>query len=130
MGPLAIARRGIASVSSAAKVVVVGGSGFVGSAICQAAVARGASVFSVSRSGKPAAKQLAASPWAAKVTWLQGDALEASEWPETYLEGAAGIVSCVGSFGSHDFMRRVCGEANVSPPPVFRFTPPTHSTVA
>ena len=67
-----------AAASSAAKVVVVGGSGFVGSALCKAAVARGADVFSVSRGGKPGAKQLADSSWAREVTWLKGDALNVS----------------------------------------------------
>lgn len=101
------------STASDAKIVVVGGSGFVGSAVCKAAVERGASVFSVSRAGKPASKQIAGSTWASQVTWLQGDALEVADWPEDYLKGAAGVVSCVGSFGTHDFMRKICGEANV-----------------
>ena len=38
---------------------------------------------------------------------------QASDWPEEYLDGVAGVISCVGSFGGHDFMRKVCGEANV-----------------
>ena len=72
-------RRSFAAfASSAAKVVVVGGSGFVGSAVCRAAVARGASVFSVSRGGEPTANQVAGSDWAKEVTWLKGDALKVS----------------------------------------------------
>merc|ERR1712176_9259 len=60
------------------KVVVVGGNGFVGSAVCRAAVQFGAQeVVSVSRSGAPKADQLAKSDWAQRVTWLKGDALEA-----------------------------------------------------
>ncbi len=95
------------------KVVVVGGNGFVGSAVCRAAVASGASVFSISRGGQPKAAQLLQSDWAQEVQWLRGDALAASEWPAEYLEGAHGVVSCVGGFGSHEAMRRVCGTANV-----------------
>ena len=61
------------------KVVVVGGNGFVGSAVCRAAVKRGATVLSVSRSGQPKADQILRSDWAQKVTWLKGDALKVSK---------------------------------------------------
>ncbi|KAG2749730.1 hypothetical protein P692DRAFT_201865251 [Suillus brevipes Sb2] len=37
----------------AQKILVVGGNGFVGSAVCKAALARGMGVTSVSSSGKP-----------------------------------------------------------------------------
>ena len=66
------------AASMATKVVVVGGSGFVGSAVCKAAVERGATVVSVTRSGEPAAKQVVDSDWAAHVTWRKGDALKVS----------------------------------------------------
>lgn len=118
----ACAARGLAASSSAAAaeaaqaeragpatVVVLGGNGFVGSAVCRALLATGALVTSVSRSGAAPAH---AGDWAARVRWAAGDALEPAAWREQ-LPGAAAVVSCVGAFGSDAFMERVCGDATV-----------------
>jgi hypothetical protein len=48
-----------------------------------------------------------------EVQYLRGNALE----PRTYLDvldGAAGVVSCVGAFGSNEHMRRINGTANAT----------------
>ncbi|KAH8116919.1 NAD-binding protein [Phellopilus nigrolimitatus] len=61
--------------------LVVGGNGFIGSAVCKAALARGMTVTSISSSGKPFRTPKGHAPaWTSKVTWLAGDALA----PETY----------------------------------------------
>ncbi|CAN0067469.1 unnamed protein product [Choristocarpus tenellus] len=90
------------------KVVVFGGSGFVGQRVCQAAAATGAQVTSVNRSGAPSK----VGPWARDVRWVKADIFS----PDDYIneiEGAVGVVSCVGSFGSDSEMERVCGDATV-----------------
>jgi uncharacterized protein YbjT (DUF2867 family) len=90
------------------QVLVLGGNGFVGQRVCQFAVSLGCEVVSLSRSGPP--EPLPA--WSDTVQWAQGDIFK----PETYsphLQGAAGVVSCVGAFGSNAFMERICGEATV-----------------
>ncbi|KAL6843431.1 hypothetical protein ACP4OV_026753 [Aristida adscensionis] len=51
---------------AASNIVVLGGSGFVGSAICKAAVSKGIEVVSLSRSGRPSYTD----PWVDQVTWL------------------------------------------------------------
>ncbi|GAV86733.1 NAD_binding_10 domain-containing protein, partial [Cephalotus follicularis] len=82
------------------RVVVLGGSGFVGSAICKAAVSRGIEVVSLSR-----CKLLTLSPCHA------GDVFYAN-WDEVLL-GATAVVSTLGGFGSEEQMLRINCEANV-----------------
>ncbi|XP_023534788.1 uncharacterized protein At1g32220, chloroplastic [Cucurbita pepo subsp. pepo] len=89
------------------KVVVIGGSGFVGSAICKAAVSKGIEVISVSRSGRPTYS----SSWVDQVTWVPGDVFYLN-WDEV-LVGATAVVSTVGGFGSEEQMKRINGEANI-----------------
>ncbi|WCJ29107.1 NAD(P)-binding Rossmann-fold superfamily protein [Euphorbia peplus] len=89
------------------RVVVLGGNGFVGSAICKAAVSKGIEVTSLSRSGRSAYE----GPWVDQVNWLTGDVFYAN-WDEVLL-GATAVVSTLGGFGSEEQMLRINGEANV-----------------
>ncbi|XP_030524704.1 uncharacterized protein At1g32220, chloroplastic isoform X2 [Rhodamnia argentea] len=89
------------------RVVVLGGSGFVGSAICKAAVSKGIEVVSLSRSGRPTYQ----GSWVDQVTWASGDVFYAN-WDEV-LVGATAVVSTLGGFGSEEQMQRINGEANV-----------------
>ncbi|XP_074329182.1 uncharacterized protein At1g32220, chloroplastic isoform X1 [Apium graveolens] len=89
------------------RVVVLGGSGFVGSAICKAAVAEGIEVISLSRSGRPSDT----STWVDQVTWKIGDVFY-TNWDEVLL-GATAVVSTLGGFGSEEQMQRINGEANI-----------------
>ncbi|KAJ9537020.1 hypothetical protein OSB04_029753 [Centaurea solstitialis] len=91
----------------AEKIVVLGGSGFVGSAICKAAVSRGIEVISLSRSGRPTTL----SSWEDQVTWITGDVFYVN-WDEV-LPGATAVISTLGGFGSEEQMQRINGEANV-----------------
>ncbi|KAH1234497.1 chloroplastic protein [Glycine max] len=78
------------------RIVVLGGNGFVGSAICKAAVSRGIEV---------------------RATYLFGclgrprDVFYVN-WDEV-LVGATAVVSTLGGFGSEEQMKRINGEANV-----------------
>ncbi|WWC67065.1 uncharacterized protein I206_100972 [Kwoniella pini CBS 10737] len=66
---------------SVPKILVVGGNGFLGSAICKAAVGKGWEVSSMSSSGKPYKTLKGHTPsWVEKVNWKKGNAFE----PETY----------------------------------------------
>mmetsp|Transcript_4893 Transcript_4893/g.6640 ORF Transcript_4893/g.6640 Transcript_4893/m.6640 type:complete len:285 (+) Transcript_4893:121-975(+) len=102
---------GTASGSSNTKVVVFGGSGFVGSHVCKALLALGVDVVSINRGGQTTTPPW--DPWWKDVKWVRGDALEPESW-RTHLAGATGVVSCVGAFGSNEFMKRVCGDATVN----------------
>ncbi|TKY70060.1 3-dehydrosphinganine reductase [Spatholobus suberectus] len=89
------------------RIVVLGGNGFVGSAICKAAVSRGIEVISLSRSGRPTYSDA----WVDQVTWISGDVFYVN-WDEV-LVGATAVVSTLGGFGSDEQMKRINGEANV-----------------
>lgn len=41
-----------------------------------------------------------------------GDVFDEKTWAKE-LEGASGVVSCIGAFGSNAFMERINGDANV-----------------
>ncbi|KAH7889351.1 mitochondrial protein [Phlebopus sp. FC_14] len=65
----------------ARKILVVGGNGFIGSAVCKAALARGMRVTSISSSGQPYRTPKGHTPaWTSKVEWQKADAL----LPKTY----------------------------------------------
>mmetsp|Transcript_61127 Transcript_61127/g.126648 ORF Transcript_61127/g.126648 Transcript_61127/m.126648 type:complete len:311 (+) Transcript_61127:46-978(+) len=85
------------SALSGKKVVVLGGSGFVGRRICQRLVAEGAQVTSISRTGGPPSK---VGDWASSVAWKKKDVLTAYLVPE--MTGAGAVVSAIGSIGSAD----------------------------
>ncbi|XP_042488694.1 uncharacterized protein At1g32220, chloroplastic isoform X1 [Macadamia integrifolia] len=89
------------------RIVVLGGSGFVGSAICKAAVSKGIDVVSVSRSGRPSSSN----SWVDQVTWIAGDVFYVN-WDEI-LVGATAVVSTLGGFGNEEQMIRINGEANI-----------------
>lgn len=91
------------------KVIVLGGRGYVGSAICKELISAGLRVVGISRSGT---QPLTDEAWANDVEWVRGNALE----PKTYasaLPGTSAVISCVGGFGSQAEMRKTCGTANV-----------------
>ncbi|KAJ2355783.1 hypothetical protein GGF43_002480 [Coemansia sp. RSA 2618] len=86
-------------MSAARKIFVVGGSGFVGQAICRAALTRGWEVLSLSRHGAPergaATQDRTTGRLDSSVQWIKGSALE----PETYRQHLAGCDAVVHSVG-------------------------------
>ncbi|THU72427.1 hypothetical protein C4D60_Mb04t12010 [Musa balbisiana] len=87
------------------KIVVLGGNGFVGSAICKAAVLKGIEVVSVSRCMQ-----------SFNVYHITGGVLLCDVfylmWEEV-LVGATAVVSTLGGFGNEEQMKRINGEANI-----------------
>ena len=76
-----------------ARLLVVGGSGFIGRAICRQALAAGHEVRSVSRGGRPA--DLATDQWADDVEWTSADLFAPHAWRDR-LRGVDGVVHSVG----------------------------------
>lgn len=74
------------------KVVVFGGSGFIGSHICEQLVAGGHIVTSVSRGGKPEA---IIGMWSDKMTWLTSDILSDTTWQSAVKE-ADWVIDTIG----------------------------------
>lgn len=92
------------------KLIVFGGNGFVGTRVCEEALQTGLAVVSISRSGAP--KSAPSASWTSQVDWLSADAFETEQWRDQ-LQGAVGVVTCLGGFGSNEFMLKINGEANV-----------------
>ncbi|BGP37919.1 hypothetical protein JCM10450v2_001856 [Rhodotorula kratochvilovae] len=79
------------------KVCIFGGNGFVGSAIARKAVARGWSVVSVSRSGRPFATPAGHSPaWVNEVEWRKGSPFDPSTY-DSLLPSCDALVSTLGT---------------------------------
>ncbi|KAK6119507.1 hypothetical protein DH2020_046749 [Rehmannia glutinosa] len=102
------------------RIVVLGGSGFVGSAICKAAVSKGIEVREafllglMGRSGHLADRQVFSMLIIQNTNpfiYALGDVFYAN-WDEV-LAGATAVVSTLGGFGSEEQMQRINGEANV-----------------
>eukprot|EP00891_Asterochloris_glomerata_P009911 jgi/Astpho2/9911/Aster-06622 len=91
------------------RLVVFGGNGFVGSRVCQEGLKTGLAVASVNRSGAPKLDE----PWVREVEWVRADVFQPEVW-RSQLQGGVGVVSCLGAFGSNDFMLKINGEANVT----------------
>ncbi|CAL1385225.1 unnamed protein product [Linum trigynum] len=91
------------------KLLVLGGNGFVGSHILREALDRGLSVASLSRSGKSSLHD----SWANNVTWYQGNLLSPDSLKDA-LDGVSAVISCVGGFGSHSYMYKINGTANIN----------------
>ncbi|WVR03372.1 hypothetical protein IAU60_000363 [Kwoniella sp. DSM 27419] len=81
---------------SVPKLLVVGGNGFLGSAICKAAVVKGWEVSSMSSSGKPYTTPAGHTPaWVPRVQWHSASAFEPSSY-RSLVEGSTAVVHTLG----------------------------------
>ncbi|CCM04620.1 uncharacterized protein FIBRA_06804 [Fibroporia radiculosa] len=79
------------------RLLVIGGNGFLGSAVCKAALARGMQVTSISQSGAPFRTPKGHSPaWTSEVNWQAGNALN----PETYSHILPSVTAVVHTIGT------------------------------
>ncbi|KAF8964052.1 hypothetical protein BDZ97DRAFT_1904608 [Flammula alnicola] len=79
--------------STVRKILVVGGNGFIGSAVCKAALARGTQVISVRPYRTPKGHSPA---WTFKVDWQQGDALHPQSFAHLFPQ-VDGVVHTLGT---------------------------------
>ncbi|KAF7976731.1 hypothetical protein HWV62_5919 [Athelia sp. TMB] len=85
------------TMQAARKILVVGGNGFIGSAVCKAALARGMDVTSISSSGAPYRTPAGHTPaWAAHVNWQKADALAPASYAHL-LPAVDGVVHTLGT---------------------------------
>ncbi|EZG08346.1 hypothetical protein H106_02520 [Trichophyton rubrum CBS 735.88] len=95
-----------ATTAVAKRIVVAGGSGFLGARICQSAVARGWEVVSLSRHGEPTWDTVSPSGqaprWAQKVEWAKADLLDPSSYRE-YLKNVSAVVHSMGIILEADY---------------------------
>ncbi|KAF0684654.1 Aste57867_23374 [Aphanomyces stellatus] len=91
--------------------LVVGGTGYVGSNILQRAVQKGMKVRSLTRSGRPDWGSNV--PWLDQVEWIKGDVFSRDDIDKA-VAGTTGVISTVGAFGSNEFMEKMCGDATIA----------------
>lgn len=93
------------------KIIVFGGNGFVGQGMVKQALARGLDVISINRSGSPR-EFVTPRDISGTIEWVRGDIFHPEEWRDV-LQEADGVISCVGAFGSNEFMEKINGDANI-----------------
>ena len=86
----------IATIKMSPRVAVWGGSGFIGSRVCQLLATCGCECISLSRSGGPPAWAVGEA-WTADVTWLVADASNGPRHGPGALGQIDAAVSCVGN---------------------------------
>eukprot|EP01038_Epipyxis_sp_PR26KG_P015934 gene15934-21622_t len=91
------------------RIVVFGGNGYVGQRIVSYAAKQGLKVTSINRSGAPSEFD---STFSNSIEWFKGDIFQPSDWKHK-LEDCDGVISCVGAFGSNEFMEKINGDANI-----------------
>lgn len=79
------------------RLLVVGGSGFIGRSICRRAVAAGHEVRSVSRGGRP---EDASGRWVGEVDWTSADLFSPHAWRDR-LRGVDAVIHSVGIASEH-----------------------------
>ncbi|KAL7528190.1 hypothetical protein ACHAWF_002469 [Thalassiosira exigua] len=98
------------------RLLVLGGNGYVGQNVCDAAIRSGGfeAVRSIARSGAPSAASVPdhLKKGMSEVEWTSGDVFDKSARDEAMTDVDA-VVSCIGAFGSNEFMKRVCGGATI-----------------
>ena len=99
--------------SNVKRLLVLGGNGYVGQNICHAAIqSTNFIVRSLNRSGPPSSSPDHISPSLSEVEWISGDIFDKSA-REDAMSDVDGVVSCIGAFGSNEFMHKICGDANI-----------------
>ncbi|KAG0682621.1 hypothetical protein C6P40_000295 [Pichia californica] len=91
------------------KIVVFGGTGFLGKRICENAISRGYDVVSITGTGKkPNPYEGEESSWINKVNWKRGNIF----YPETYtneLKNAKAVVHSIGILLENDSYKKIVG---------------------
>ncbi|KAG6866961.1 hypothetical protein C0991_003877 [Blastosporella zonata] len=95
------------------KILVIGGNGFIGSAICKAALAKGIQVTSVSSSGLPYQSAKGHAPaWVNKVEWQRGDALHPESFSHLF-PSVDGVVHTLGTLLEDSSYKRALKQGDI-----------------
>eukprot|EP01101_Sappina_pedata_P000094 TRINITY_DN10095_c0_g1_i1.p1 TRINITY_DN10095_c0_g1~~TRINITY_DN10095_c0_g1_i1.p1 ORF type:complete len:249 (+),score=73.28 TRINITY_DN10095_c0_g1_i1:56-802(+) len=89
------------------KLIVFGGTGYVGQEVLRSALDKNIEVISVNRSAAPPTTQ-----WSHLVSWLKGDAMKPAEFDKLFADAFA-VISCVGAMGFGEHVKKINGQANV-----------------
>jgi len=101
------------ATSNLKRILVLGGNGYVGQNICHAALqSKTFKVRSLNRSGGPSSPPAHLATSLSQVEWVKGDVFDRTARDDAMSEVDV-VVSCIGAFGSNDFMERICGDATI-----------------
>jgi len=94
--------------------LVLGGNGYVGQNVCAAAIQSNlfSEVRSLNRSGAPTSPPDHLAEFFSEVEWVKGDIFDEHARGDAIV-GVDAVVSCIGAFGSNDFMKKICGDATI-----------------
>ena len=94
------------------RLLVLGGSGYVGQAVCRAALQSSAFdvVRSLSRSGAPTSSSMGG---LSRVEWAKGDVFDTPALSDVMSNDIDIVISVIGAFGSNEYMQRICGDATI-----------------
>ncbi|KAL7448047.1 hypothetical protein ACHAWC_000308 [Mediolabrus comicus] len=94
--------------------LVLGGNGYVGQNVCAAAIQSNlfSEVRSLNRSGAPTSPPDHLAEFFSQVEWVKGDIFDEHARGDA-IDGVDAVVSCIGAFGSNDFMKKICGDATI-----------------
>ena len=73
------------------KIIVLGGSGYIGREICRVGRQLGHHIVSVSKEGRPDDDD----PWVEGIEWIQADVFDEEAWTGA-LDGALSVIDCIG----------------------------------
>ncbi|KAH8548747.1 hypothetical protein BGW37DRAFT_504830 [Umbelopsis sp. PMI_123] len=94
-------------MTAARKILVVGGTGFLGQNVCKQAVWRGWEVISLSRRGLPSATTSnSRGEWKSEVQWVAGDSTEPDSYKDI-LNDVTDVVHTVGMLMENDYKKIV-----------------------
>ena len=102
------------------RLLVLGGNGYVGQNICHAAIQSNKFevVRSLNRSGAPPPTPTPSSSSShlssslAQVEWISADIFDKVARDDA-MSSHDMVISCIGAFGSNEFMQRICGDATI-----------------
>eukprot|EP00956_Cyclotella_meneghiniana_P006907 scaffold9325_cov73-Cyclotella_meneghiniana.AAC.2 len=103
----------VSTASNLKRILVLGGNGYVGQNVCDLALKSNKFIVrSLNRSGKPSVAPPDLTSSLKQVEWIKGDIFDKSA-REDAMSDVDAVVSCIGAFGSNEFMERICGDATV-----------------
>lgn len=98
------------------RLLILGGNGYVGQNICHAAIQSNKFdvVRSLNRSGAPSSSSTPShlSSSLAQVEWISADIFDKIARDDV-MSSHDIVISCIGAFGSNEFMQRICGDATI-----------------
>lgn len=100
-------------VPSIMRLLVVGGSGYLGTRIVRQALKSGHAVTAISRRGGPPQSTVTPAEELAGAEWISGDVTDSAAVASA-VAGKDAVITTLGVFGSNAYMRAINGDTNIA----------------